>query len=292
MRSCVRILLLLVAAGFVRSLDAVAGEIVITGSDEASKRPEISAYVEHGFEISSPTEGFGSPKWELMMPLSDGTGSVVGLTDNGFSCAIPVITDPENYEITDGRIRGQLRFTCVKDADDVMSASIDLIWSLKPYIERVTITKIVDKSPDESYDAHFEAVYYGATSIRSSIEEEYSSVLKTKYYYDYPVAVGVAENILSPYRAWIDFEAGNQYGKDVYTVELGPGGEIIDQSAIDIPVADEATVTRISVYDMSGRMHGEVENVGQLRGLGLRGLFILRLFSGDNAVGVSKVVLR
>lgn len=163
---------------------------------------------------------------------------------------------------------------------------------LKPIIESVRVDSIVDNNPLYSYNLHFTVQYKGADKIKVSLEEEYNTIVRTWYYYEPHLVSGVVERIISPYCAWIDFTAKNEYGKAVVTIELGPYGEIIDIKG-DLAHVDmcetEPVADNIEVYDASGVIVCVVERMSDLSSLS--GFFILRLIKDGALLRTTKVML-
>lgn len=186
-----------------------------------------SAYKTHQFKIESNNPSIRNPKWEFIMPLANGQTQSIFPTDNGFSCTIAPITNENIYKINaDGDIECRMQFSCSINGKEVHAQPFNVHLELKPFIEYASIEKIIDNSPLASYNAHFKVKYRGTDQITVSVEEEYSSILKTQIIKEPYIAYGVAEYITAPYYAWIDFTAENKYGKSTYTIELEPNGTI------------------------------------------------------------------
>ena len=125
--------------------------------------------------------------------------------------------------------------------------------------------------------------------IKVSVEEEYSSILMSKYIYEPIIAKGVADHITDAFYAWIDFTAENKYGKYVYTIELMPYGVVSDNSGPADDFAgvrsvgiDEPTDYRYEVYDISGIYLGQFAELSDIRNIPTKGILIVRRISKNN----------
>ena len=121
------------------------------------------------------------------------------------------------------------------------------------------------------------------------MEEEYSSMVVSKYINDPFIASGVAEQITAPFYAWIDFTAENKYGKYVYTIELLPYGVVSDNSGPADDFAgirsvgiDEPTDCRYEVYDISGIYLGQFAELSDIRNIPNKGILIVRRIGKNN----------
>lgn len=207
---------------------------------------------------------------------------------------MPAIDDIDAYEISDGGIiKGLLRFSCYIGGERFEAEPRELKLELKPFIEKVEIQKIVHNEGYDSYNVHFMVKYWGADYIRVVVEEEDNSVITPMYLYEPYIALGVAEYIAASFYAWIDFTAENQYGKDLYTVEMLPGG--IPSAAIDAPLEDvvpgEETET-FEVYSIEGKQIGIFGSLEEIKDRGLLGVFIVRQMQDGLPVKTFKVMYR
>ena len=73
-----------------------------------------------------------------------------------------------------------------------------------------------------SYNVNCKVDYQGAGGLYVSLEEEYSSLLRSQFVREPYLAHFSFDNISSHYYAWIDIKAENEYGSDTYTIELPP----------------------------------------------------------------------
>lgn len=198
-------------------------------SDDTSNDHCVSAYKDNRFYVDIDAGDITDPVWTLSMPMSDGSIKTIALPDDINSCVLPSIKDINSYQVNSyGNIKCTLLFSCRIRGAVVKSAPLELFVDLKPFIESATVEKIVNHAPKPSYDAYYVVKYSGADRIRVSVEEEYGSALHTNVINEPGIASGIAENITAPYYAWIDFVADNEYGRSVYTIELGPYGEVLN----------------------------------------------------------------
>ena len=218
-----------------------------------------SAYESHRFTISKKDISITNPQWTLNIPDSNGDLEIITLKDEGLSCTTPPITDENKYIInSDGEIEAQLFFTCVSNGQVIKTPPFKIYFELKPIIEYATILDIHDNAPYVSYDATYKVKYRGTDRIKVSVEEEYGSKVKSRYINEPYIAFGTADHITSPYYAWIDFIAENEYGKSIYTIELQPYGVTSNVSTIDNANRLEHSKLNqchndvIEVYNMTG----------------------------------------
>lgn len=267
-------------------------------SNDISQNGLASAYISHRFYINT-SASITNPEWSFRIPLKNGQEKILSLQDNNHSCSIPAIDDETLYNINvDGVIPCHLEFSCTINGQNVTASPFTVHWELKPFIERASILKIVDNSPYTSYDAHYEVVYTGADRIMVSVEEEYSARLKTWYISEPFYATGIADHITSPYYAWIDFIAENQYGKDVYTIELQPYGTASTQSiplnAYSYHSDSKSTnyIREIHIYDLYGQLLWHGIDFDEWKNSGFHGIAIVKYLFSNNLTKTEKIILR
>ena len=271
---------------------AVSSSVKII-SDELGESGIGSAYVDHIFRIDYRNVKPQNPKWELVLPLVSGGKETQVLKDNGLTCSVPAICEEDEncFEINqDGDIEAVLRFSCTIDGKTVVADPYRIYLELKPYIESATVVKIVDHYPVPSYDAHFKAKYRGTLSLTVSVEEEYSSKLKTVHVYEPYIATGVVEYIKSRTFAWMHFIATNKYGESTYTIELDPD-EILDDgpvTSIESIKSEFDSYTCFEVYNLNGV---KVVSLDDAKGLeNIHGIFIIKCFEKDNNFKIIKYI--
>lgn len=258
------------------------------------------AYQPHEFYIVKESVNIVNPEWRLVVPLKNGDLKEIYLQDNNLSCTVPIIENPDLYQINqDGDIKCKLYFSCMIDGKEVNAKPYTLTLELAPFIEKVDVIKIVDNSPYKSYDVHYRVKYRGSETIHVSVEEEYSSILKSKYIKEPYIVEGIASHITSPYCAWIDFQVENQYGEATYTIELGPYGEILqcyrksdfaswNQSRIERKI--DSVEDKYDVMDTYGRKIAEINNLGDLDKIDYKGLLIIVQKRGNNIINSYKIL--
>lgn len=259
-----------------------------------------SAYTAHTFKIVSTNMDITSPRWELELPLKNGNKQVLNLTDKGLSCTVPSIQNESRYKVNmDGEIEAKLQFFGTINGNELGSEVYRLYLELKPIIEYAKVDNIVDNSPLDSYDVYYTVKYKGADKIKVSLEEEYNTQLRSRYYNEPYLLSGIVDHIMSPYYAWIDFIAENKYGKVVETIELGPYGEIssfglpesidINEQVTHANMCDtESAVDKIEVYDVNGSKICEIEHISELGAL--NGFFILKHMKNGSLSNTTKMV--
>ena len=253
--------------------------------DDADDSGIMSAYTDHKFYVSSDNVNLDSIKsqiWKLSIPLSSGGEEVRNLANNVNSCTIPAIEDPEKYERNvNGDIYAYLDFSFVINGKVYLARKYRITFELMPTIVYAKILKIENSSSQPSFDAYYEVKYLGTDHITVSVEEEYGTWLKTKILREPYIAKGVCMNITAPFRSWIDFKVYNKYGSDIYTIELGPYGETINnpdiiQSGIEEDNCDESPTKTVEVYNLQGALVGIYENLNDAKQSLGKGIFIIR----------------
>lgn len=145
----------------------------------------------------------------------------------------------------------------------------------------------MDNSPFDSYDAYYKVKYWGSDKIKVSVEEEYSSKIYVKYIYEPYEAYGVADHIINQFHAWIDFTVENKYGKALYTIELGPNGEVMGIDNIE-----EDANEHFNVYDVKGNYIGSYADLEEISGLWVEGILVVRHFKSGKMVNTFKMANR
>lgn len=277
--------------------------IIIVG-ENTSETGLVSAYESHNFTINNKNIPITNPKWVLTIPESNGSVESIILNDNGLTCTTPPITNEKKYKINaDGDIEAQLFFSCISNGQIVKTPPYNIHFELKPLIEYAAITDIHDNAPYASYNASYRVKYRGADKIKVSVEEEYGSKAKSCYISEPYIAVGQADHITSPYYAWIDFIAENEYGKSTYTIELQPYG------LTSYPCASNANKKKclekkqsknniclnnndeiIEVYNATGVKLGTYETMIDLDNLPFKGLLIVKRISNNKVVETFKII--
>lgn len=174
----------------------------------------------------------------------------------------------------------------------------NIFLELKPYVEYASIEQIVKSTSFDSYDAHFNVKYRGCEIIKVSIEEEYSPEIRVKYIEEPYIAYGIAENISDSFYAWIDFQAENEYGKSVYTIELQPGGVLarnVDNTA-NFKLAERDLMKNVvsqyyELYDIHGHLIGQFMSVKELNSISFNGIGVIRCWNNGEIVKIYKKVL-
>lgn len=247
-------------------------------SDDVPHTGITSAYIKHRFRIEGVNSStIQNPSWSLQLPLANGETQIKMLKDEGLSCTTSPITNEKQYKISqDGFIDGTINFTCTLRGQEINVIPFKVHFELKPFIEYAKIEKIKDNAPYESYDAYYKVKYRGAEKIHVSVEEEYSSKLRSWYVTEPYIAYGIADHITAPYYAWLDFTAENQYGKSVYTIELQPYG-VVSESAISSLQSFSSTDNDIfEVYSVSGIKISTLKNLSDIDKISYKGILLIR----------------
>lgn len=268
----------------------ISSPIKIIGED-ISETGHASAYIPHHFMLEKNNMSISNPKWVLEIPKKDGEIESITLIDKNLSCTTDSITDAERYKInSDGEIEATLSFSCSANGEDMEAEPFKIFFELKPFIEYAKILEIHDNAPYDSYDAYFEVKCLGTDRILVSVEEEYSSKLKSQYIYEPYIASGIAKHINSLFYAWMDFIAINEYGESVYTIELGPNGTVVDPGNSDIKSNVESANVTFEVYDTTGMKIGVFNTVSEIKASPCKGLLIVRRIEDKVAVETFKII--
>lgn len=259
--------------------------------DEMPESGILSAYTQPGFYIKTDIPALSSICWSLTLPLKDGGSEDIIQTkryaDRALSCILNPFDDPSAYDITeDGLLEATLNFSGILPDGSTLSCAYDITFDFKPFIEYAVIERIEDEAPSPSYNAYYKVKYYGADKIKVSVEEEFGSIVKVTYLYEPYIVYGCASHVKAPYKAWIDFVVENNYGKDTYTIELLPNGEVAN-SVESIPDDFSATGSShwpIDVYDTHGRKIAVINDISEAYGLPVKGLLILKTASGTKKI--------
>ena len=243
----------------------------------------VSSYTGHDFYIGGADAAYlDHICWKYILPSSDGKENVVFQKSDTKDFSIPQIDDASKYHINingdidakivlEGEVRG-LKISCV----------YNLTLELKPRIKSVKVVKIVSNMPKyDSYDVYYDVEYVGSDELFISVEEEYgggmsSQIIKEPFY-----AHVKSENITAPYYAWIDISAENKYGKDVYTLELPPYGNVAGINNLQLD--DRHFIVR----DLYGNRKLSTNSFGSLQSLPA-GVYLVEVYSGKTRIKTIK----
>lgn len=166
---------------------------------------------------------------------------------------------------------------------------------LKPRIKAVNILGKECNTPYASYNLHYTVEYTGCDQLKIQLDEEYGSSLQTTYVKEAPLADITTRYIAAAGYAWIDIIAENQYGKDVYTIELSPCEECyktptgIGNIFCDMPTA--ANLDHMEVYDITGAKVATVRDHAELGSL-CNGIYLIRAYDANGNVMQHKYLKR
>lgn len=259
--------------------------------DEIPVSGTLSAYTKPGFIIKTDIPAVSSLGWSLTLPLKDGgTEDIIQnkrYADCPLSCILSPIDDTSVYDINeDGLLEATLNFTGLLPDGSTLTSSYDFILNFRPFIEYAVIEKIEGEDSYDTYSAYYKVKYYGSDKIEVGVEEEFGTDVRTSYIYATNPAYGCAPNISAPCRNWIHFVVENDYGKDSYTIELLPYGEVANsvESIQDDFSAAEPSHGQIEVYDTHGRKIAVINDISEAHSLPVKGLLILKTASGTKKI--------
>lgn len=270
-------------------------------SDDVSENGIASAYKNLKFYVNN-IGSIRNSKWILIRPMKDGTMKQIILSENSLECTIPAIDNENLYRINiNGDIDCKLQFECDWDNQHIEAAPFSLHLELRPYIETACISKIEPRNGKPAYDAYYTVQYRGSEKIRVSVEEEYGSSINTQIINEPYIVNGVVENITSPYYAWIDFLVENEYGSSLYTIELGPYGEVLN-SGNSIGREDRQNGTSLvnslnireyeyRVFNILGNNVGIFHDIDEFYKNANGGMYIIKQFIGNKCVNTKKVIV-
>ena len=240
-----------------------------------------SAYSSHSFTVENLSSGtIANARWEYRLPLASGGDSLMLSATNTLSFEIPAVSD-ENLFVrnVNGDIYGRIIFSGEIDGiavEDVYTVSLEL----KPRIQYVTDIRKVNKFSNNYYDLYFTVCYTGDNSLTVVKEEDGDSFLRTQYVYEPFLAHVKVENVSYDYWAWVDITVKNDYGKDVYTIEL-PAETGYYLASVTAEKADDNSLL-IDVYDISGKQVMEHVDENVLTHLS-KGIYILKYICPDGS---------
>lgn len=272
----------------VRTQKAIDFSIV---GDNISENGITSAYTSHTFHI----EGYGSEnitngKWTFILPSNDGNDIVVQQSEGNLSFQIEAVNNPDLYRINvNGDIYGRIVFTGIINGKSI-KILYNLTLELKPKISSVEFTRCNNEG-NASYNVNCKVDYKGAESLYVSLEEEYSSLLRTQFVREPFFAHFSCNNISPNYYAWIDIKAENEYGYDTYTVELSPVSQSINTIMGNMTsiIKTKASFDYIKVYNAGGLYLKTVKSLGETINMP-SGIYILNFYNDNKLVKSSKLL--
>lgn len=252
-----------------------------------------SAYTPHSFYIEgNGANDISNAKWFYYLPLSDGNEILKKSAEGSLSFNIDAITEASDYDINiNGDIYGKIVFTGLVNGN-IFKLQYNLSLELKPSIFDVSYSLERNKAYD-SYDAICKVNYKGADYLYVTVEEEYGSTLRSQFVREPFLAHFTCNSITSPYYAWIDIKATNQYGSDTYTIELPPYTENPSISNISScstrKVSDNKDFSEVKVYNLAGQYMKTLRNYSDIRYLS-SGSYIIKFYKDNIAVQTIKLI--
>ncbi len=263
--------------------------IKIIGSD-IPESGITSAYTSHLFYLDGEgKDKISNAKWSFYLPAIDGNELLQKSEEGTLSFNIDKISNPDNYEINvNGDIYGKIIFTGLLNGN-LINLQYNVTLELKPSISNVTFVK-QDNGNENSYDIVCKVDYKGSDYLYVTLEEEYGSSLRSQFVREPYLAHFVCSNITSPYYAWVDIKVENQYGNDVYTIELPPYLKNQQNSVSNkISSLSDDDFTRIRVYKSNGCYVKTIKEDAEIYELP-SGMYILEYFRGNSKIKTSKLL--
>ena len=243
----------------------------------------VSSYTGHDFYIGGADAAYlDHICWKYILPSSDGKENVVIQKSDTKDFSTPQIDDASKYHINingdidakivlEGEVRGQ-KISCV----------YNLTLELKPRIKSVKVVKIVSNMPKyDSYDVYYDVEYVGSDELFISVEEEYGGAMSSQIIKEPFYAHVKSEYITAPYYAWIHILAENKYGKDVYTLELPPYGNVAGINNLQLD--DRHFIVR----DLYGNRKLSTNSFSSLQSLPA-GVYLVEVYSGKTRIKTIK----
>jgi len=260
-------------------------EIIGEGIDENGLA---SAYESHTFTLQNHNGGtITDALWTYALPLQNGKDTVISQSSNSLPFNIEAIDNEDKYRINmNGGISGKIIFTGKingKEVKDIFYLSLEL----KPRIKAVNIIKKESNAPLDSYNLYYTVEYVGSDHLFIQIEEEYGTGASSKFVYEPFFAHVVSKYIIAPFYNWVDITVENEYGKDIYTIELPPyTGSDTKALPLNKPEVKNR-YTYIEVFDKQGRKITRIEDLNELR-MQKQGLYILKFYKDTTCVKTTK----
>ncbi len=252
-----------------------------------------SAYTPHTFYIEGDGKNnLSNAKWYFYLPSINGNEILEKSAEGCLSFNIDAISEPDNFAINvNGDIYGRIIFTGMLNGKTIYS-QYNVTLELKPSISDVKIVKRKNDGFD-SYNAVCKVDYKGADYLYVTLEEEYGSTLRSQFVREPYLAHFVCSDIASPYYAWIDITVENQYGRDVYTIELPPFNNQENQShnaSDSINNAFEDNVfSEIRIYNKNGNYLKTISNLSEIQSLP-PGMYVLEYYKENEIVKITKLI--
>ena len=263
-------------------------EIVGQGIDDTGLA---SAYDNHHFVLQNHNGGaITNAQWTYILPMADGKDSVISKSEGNLVFDIEAIEDETQFQINmNGDISGQIVFTGTingKEVEDVFYLSLEL----KPRIKEVNILKKESNYPLDSYDLYYTVEYVGSDHLFIQVEEEYGVGMESQFVYEPFFAHVVSKYITAPFYNWVDIKAENEYGEDIYTIELPPyagNGMSFIANGKSERKSGKTGYSYIEVFNEHGNNMGHIRNLEDLHSYG-KGLYILKFYVNNVCVKTTK----
>lgn len=207
-----------------------------------------SAYLTHTFNLEKD-EDISTYLWHFYLMDQDGEYIEVSGGDTTPSFTIQTIEEPEKYAISDGCLSGVVE--CLYSMSDTQYRTIlfPVTLELKPIILNVSN---ITKHPVEEWYFYvtFDVEYRGADKLSVETEEDYSTIMTVKDYYEPLLAHLSSYPVHSLYYSWITIVVRNKYGTAEKTLEFAPEQVSIDDIMASDPdrLVEVFTLQGISVF--------------------------------------------
>ncbi len=247
-----------------------------------------SAYSSHSFSLAKGVETISSIEWRFS--LKDNSDNYVEVKRESTSTfTIDKISATDNYYITsDGDLEGIIECTYFINGKKYSAVPFCVSLELKPLILSIeNIQKI--KSGYEFY-LTFTVNYYGADYVTVRLEEEDTSFMRSKFYYEPFMAHVTTENLSSFVYSWVTIIAANKYGTDTKVLECEPfSAVIIDKDRYFRQI--DATDLETQVYNLQQEVVFKGKEM-ELRSQNLpHGLYIKHVIDQEGNITKEKVIL-
>lgn len=120
-----------------------------------------SAYEEYQFSFTSDDKDITSLMWSLSLPKVSGDVENVELQDSAGFCKTPILTNLDNYIISDGTLSATLDMTYTINGNQYKAEPYLIDFELKPKILYAVIDSVKSNAPYDSYNAFYTVNYRG-----------------------------------------------------------------------------------------------------------------------------------
>lgn len=201
--------------------DITPSPIISITSLEVNPEGEFCAYEPHAFTATADDgAAIENMTWTYELPDTEGVYHEIKRESGTSAFTIPALASANQYSHNaDGFIEGHILLSATVNGRNV-NARCDVLLSITPKIVSAEVTDVTRSADGRGYSLTIRVDHVGADYLRVYLEEEYNSGVRSQMV-SQPNAVEVIfDNVTSGVYIWIDIKAINEYGEDLYTIEL------------------------------------------------------------------------